>query len=149
MPAKRYGRYRLNGRVPDFKTKDISLPISIWCILVAAILPILAAFPAKLNKEFDNANPRDPEYWKDGFRRRAQSAQSNGFEAFPFFAISVIVGLGQGGSADLIDRLAVLFIGLRIIYTFAYWTDRATPRSIAWATGFLTCAAIFTSPLWS
>lgn len=125
------------------------MSIAIWCILAAAILPMLAAFPAKLNKEFDNSNPRDPAFWADGFRKRAQNAQSNGFEAFPVFAISVIVGLGHGGDPVWIDKLAVLFICLRVIYTLCYWTDRATPRSVAWAMAYLSVIGIFTSPLWS
>ncbi len=125
------------------------MPIAIWCILIAALLPILAVFPAKLSRSYDNSNPRNPEFWKEGFRSRAQAAQANGFEAFPFFAIAVIVGLGQGGSAEWIDKLAVLFIGLRIIYVFCYWTDRSTPRSITWAAAFISTIAIFTSPLWS
>ena len=125
------------------------MPISIWCILIAAILPILAAVPAKMNKEYDNANPRNPDYWREGFRARANAAQENGFEAFPFFAIAVIVGLGQGGDPDWIDRLATLFIGLRVIYIVCYWTDRPTPRSVAWLAGFLAVVGIFTSPVWS
>lgn len=125
------------------------MPISIWCILIAAILPILAAVPAKMNKEYDNANPRNPDYWREGFRARANAAQENGFEAFPFFAVAVIVGLGQGGDPDWIDRLATLFIGLRVIYIVCYWTDRPTPRSVAWLAGFLAVVGIFTSPVWS
>jgi uncharacterized MAPEG superfamily protein len=125
------------------------MPIAIWCILIAAILPIAAALPAKMNKDYDNAKPRDPNFWQDGFRARASAAQANGFEALPFFAIAVIVGLWQGGSPDWIDKLAVLFIGLRLIYTGCYYMDRATPRSIAWGAGFLSVVAIFTSPVWS
>ncbi|WP_417679260.1 MAPEG family protein [Roseibium sp.] len=125
------------------------MPVSVWCILIAAILPVAAVFPAKLSKDYDNANPRDPDYWRDGFRSRAQAAQANGFEAFPFFAIAVIVGLGQGGDPSWIDRLAVLFVAMRLIYIFCYWTDRATPRSLSWAVGFLSVVGIFTSPVWS
>lgn len=125
------------------------MPIALWCVLIAAILPIAAVVPAKLNKDFDNANPRDPAYWSGGFRARAQGAQANGFEAFPFFAAAVIIGLGQGGDPVWIDRLAELFIGLRMIYTLCYWTDRATPRSLAWTAGFAATIAIFTSPVWS
>ncbi|MCA1244322.1 MAPEG family protein [Stappia stellulata] len=125
------------------------MPFAIWCVLAAAILPILSAFPAKLSKDFDNANPRDPAYWKSGFRGRAAGAQANGFEAFPIFAVAVIVGLWQGGDAGWIDQLAGLFIGARLIYIACYWSDRATPRSIAWAVGFLSSVAIFTSPVWS
>ena len=125
------------------------MPVSVWCILIAAILPMAAVFPAKLSKDFDNANPRDPDYWRDGFRARAQAAQANGFEAFPFFAIAVIVGLGQGGDPGWIDRLVVLFIAMRLIFIFCYWTDRATPRSLSWAVGFFSVVGIFTTPLWS
>lgn len=125
------------------------MAISIWCILIAAILPILSAFPAKLNRDFDNAFPRNPDYWREGFRARAQAAQANGFEAFPLFAASVIVGIGQGGDPFWIDRLAVLFLLLRMIYVFCYWTNRPTPRSLAWTAGFLACVGLFTSSLWS
>ncbi|ASP35558.1 MAPEG family protein [Labrenzia sp. VG12] len=125
------------------------MPIALWCVLVAAILPILSAFPAKLDKRFNNARPRDPNYWSEGFRARAQGAQANGFEAFPLFAVAVFVGLSQGGDPEWIDRLAVLFVLLRLIYVFCYWMDRATPRSISWFAGFLTCMGLFTSSLWS
>ena len=125
------------------------MPIALWCVLVAAILPILSAFPGKLDKSFDNAKPRDPDYWRSGFRARAQGAQANGFEAFPFFAVAVFVGLSQGGDPGWIDRLAVLFVMLRLIYVFCYWMDRATPRSLAWTAAFLTCIGLFTSSLWS
>lgn len=125
------------------------MPIAFWCILAAAILPILSVFPAKLSKEYDNARPRDPDYWREGFRARAQAAQANGFEAFPFFAISVFVAMSQGASLDWVNRLAVLFILLRLIYVFCYWADRATPRSVAWAASFITLMALFTSSLWT
>ncbi|EAV43650.1 hypothetical protein SIAM614_03196 [Stappia aggregata IAM 12614] len=125
------------------------MPIAFWCILAAAILPLLSVFPAKLNKSFDNARPRDPDYWRDGFRARAQGAQANGFEAFPLFAVAVFVGLNQGGDPLWIDRLAVLFVLLRTIYIGCYWADRASPRSLAWVASFLTSLAIFTSSLWS
>ncbi|NVK34841.1 MAG: MAPEG family protein [Rhodobacteraceae bacterium] len=125
------------------------MPLAIWCILAAALLPTLSIFPAKLSRDFDNSNPRDPDYWNSGFRARARAAEANGFEAFPFFAAAVIIGLWQGGSAEWIDKLALLFVGLRIIYVLCYYSDRATPRSIAWAGGFFCCLAIFISPLWS
>jgi len=125
------------------------MPVAIWCILAAAFLPYVAILPAKLNREFDNANPRDPAYWREGFRARAPAAGVNGYEAFPFFAAAVFVALSQGGAADWIDRLAVLFVALRFIFVFCYWTGRASPRSLAWAASFLTILAIFTCPLWS
>lgn len=125
------------------------MSIALWCILVAAILPILSAFPAKLSSDFDNASPRDPNYWRNGFRARAKGAQANGFEAFPLFAVAVFVAMSQGANGEWIDRLAVLFILLRLIYIACYWLDRPTPRSVAWAAAFFTCVGLFTSSLWS
>jgi uncharacterized MAPEG superfamily protein len=125
------------------------MPVAYWCVLVAAILPILSAFPAKLTKEFDNSNPRDPAFWRHGFRARAWAAQANGYEAFPFFAAAVFVAMSQGGDPSWIDQLAVLFILLRLIYVFCYWTDRASPRSLAWGAACITTVALFTSSLWS
>ncbi|MEM5581574.1 MULTISPECIES: MAPEG family protein [unclassified Roseibium] len=124
------------------------MPIALWCVLLAAILPMLSAFPAKLDKAYDNAKPRDPDFWRDGFRARAQGAQANGFEAFPFFAAAVFVALNQGADPGWVDRLAVLFILLRLIYVACYWADRASPRSIAWGASLLTTVALFTSPVW-
>lgn len=125
------------------------MPTALWCVLFAAILPILSAMPAKFSRSFDNARPRDPHYWSEGFRARAQWAQANGFEAFPFFAVAVFVALSQGGDPEWIDRLAVLFVLLRLIYVFCYWADRATPRSLAWFAAFMSTVALFTCSLWS
>lgn len=127
----------------------MTMPIAIWCLLAAAILPMATLFPAKLNREFSNRTPRDPDYWKSGFRSRAHAAHANGFEVFPFFAVSVIVGLWQGGNPDWIDKLAMLFLLLRLIYIGCYYADRPTPRSLAWTAGYISAVAIFTSPLWS
>ncbi len=68
------------------------MSIAYWCVLVAALLPYIATAIAKAGGErFSNRNPR---LWLDkqqGFRARANAAQANGFEAFPFFAAAVIV----------------------------------------------------------
>ncbi|NBN66054.1 MAPEG family protein [Pannonibacter tanglangensis] len=125
------------------------MSIALWCVLAAAFLPMVAVLPAKMMKGFDNARPRDPAFFAEGFRARAQWAQANGFEAFPLFAVAVIVGIGQGGDQAWIDQLAVLFILMRLIYTVCYWTDRATQRSLAWTVATGASVAIFTSPLWS
>ncbi|WP_299476446.1 MAPEG family protein [uncultured Roseibium sp.] len=135
--------------IRDLDNEEQYMPTALWCILAAAILPVLSVVPAKLSREFDNARPRDPDYWKDGFRARAQAAQANGFEAFPFFAVSVFVAMSQGASQYWIDQLAVLFVLLRVIYIFCYWTDRSNPRSLAWTASFITIVALFTSSLWS
>ena len=125
------------------------MPIALWCVLIAAILPILAAYPAKTRGGFDNSRPRDPDFWREGFAARAQGAMSNGFEAFPFFAAAVLVALTQGGSEEWAGLLAVAFLAARIGYTIAYWQDRATLRSAIWTMGFGLTVAIFLTPIWA
>lgn len=125
------------------------MPIALWCVLVAAVLPIVAVMPAKLGGEYDNSRPRDPDYWRAGFRARAAGAMANGFEAFPLFAVAVLVGLDRGGNSATIDVLAVGFILARASYILAYWGDRPRLRSLVWTVGLALAVGIFLSPMWS
>ena len=51
-----------------------ALTLAHWCILIAAVLPIVCAGIAKAGfKRFDNNNPRDWLAAQDGFRRRANA----------------------------------------------------------------------------
>lgn len=125
------------------------MSIAIGCLLVAMVLPMASAFPAKLTRDFDNARPRDPDFWRTGFRARAHGAMANGFEAFPAFAAAVLVGLTQGGSPAVVDALAIGFVVARLAYVAAYWADRATLRSALWLVGFGLTIALLLTPLWA
>ncbi|HUG60972.1 MAG TPA: MAPEG family protein [Methylomirabilota bacterium] len=125
------------------------MPIALWCVLAAAILPALSGFPAKTRGGFDNARPRDLDFWRDGFAARARGAMENGYEAFPLFAVAVLVGLWQGGSPGMVDGLAAGYIAARIGFVLAYWRDRPTLRSILWTIAFACAVAIFLTPIWA
>jgi uncharacterized MAPEG superfamily protein len=124
------------------------MTIALWCVLVAALLPLVAIAPAKAAAGYDNNRPRDPAFWNEGFRARAAGAMANGFEAFPLFAVAVLVGL-ERGDQQTVDFLAMGFIAVRLGYLLAYWSDRATLRSAFWATGLALAVAIFLTPLWA
>ena len=87
------------------------MTMAFWCVLVAGFLPYLATLTAKIGgQRFDNRNPRD---WLDaqaGFRKRANAAQHNSFEAFPLFAAAVIIAHIAGAPQARIDLLAVIFV---------------------------------------
>ena len=51
--------------------------------------------------------------------RRADNAQKNGFEAFPFFAAAVIVAHLLHAPQERVDILAIIFIVARIGYSSA------------------------------
>lgn len=119
------------------------MTIALWCVLAAAFLPYVATLIAKRAHGFDNNHPREWLARQSGFRARANAAQLNGFEAFPFFAAAVIVAHVLRGPQALVDLLALAFVAARILYLVFYITDRATLRSLTWGAGFVCAVAIF------
>ena len=120
------------------------MPISLWCVLIAALLPYVAAGIAKGRSDFDNASPRDWLAKQEGFRRRANAAQANGFETFPLFAVAVIVAMTINHSPQQkVDLLAMGFVAARIAYLGLYLANLATLRSLAWGAGMACAVAIF------
>lgn len=126
------------------------MPLAYWCVLIAGILPTATVAIAKWGKrDFDNSAPRQWLERQDGFRRRADSAHRNHFEAFPFFAVGVLVAQQLQGPQERIDALAIAFIASRVIYTILYLADRSTLRSLCWLTGYLIVISLFLLPVFS
>jgi uncharacterized MAPEG superfamily protein len=113
-----------------------------WMVLVAAFLPYAATAYAKQGSA-DNHTPRLYAETLTGARRRADWAQRNHFEAFPTFAAGVIIASIAGAPHMTIDWLAGIFVALRVIYTFAYITDRATLRSALFILGSVCVLGLF------
>jgi uncharacterized MAPEG superfamily protein len=119
---------------------------ALWCVLIAALLPYVAATLAKAGGErYDNRDPREWLRRQEGWRVRANHAQLNGFEAFPFFAAAVIVAQMLAAPQDRVDALAVIFIVARIGHLVSYVADWHWARSIAWLVGWLACILLFVS----
>lgn len=127
------------------------MTIALWCVLAGGLLPIACAGLAKYGAtDFDNACPREWFDRQEGWRKRADAAQRNGWEAFPLFAVAVLVATTQdarGGGA--VDALALGWIGLRLGYVWAYVTDRPSLRSPLFALSLLATIAIFVAPVWA
>ncbi len=120
------------------------MTLAYWCVLVAGLLPYVGTLTAKIGGErFDNRNPRDWLAGQAGFRRRANAAQANGFEAFPLFAAAVVIAHLAGAPQGRIDLLAATFVGARIAYFVCYLADLSTLRSLAWFAGLGSAAALF------
>jgi uncharacterized MAPEG superfamily protein len=104
------------------------------CLLVAGLMPIFCAAIAKWGfKDFDNHNPRNWLSHQTGFRARANAAQANCFESFPFFATSVISALLVQTDAITLNYVCMFYLGLRALYIFFYISDKATLRTLMWA----------------
>ncbi len=120
------------------------MTIAFWCVLVAGFLPYFGTLTAKIGGErFDNNNPRDWLNAQSGFRKRANAAQHNSFEAFPFFAAAVIIAHVAGAPQGRIDLFAVVFVLARLFYIAFYVADMATLRSLAWFVGLGSVVALF------
>jgi uncharacterized MAPEG superfamily protein len=128
----------------------VSFTLAHWCILIAALLPIVCAGIAKsgaMNKPrreggYDNADPRAWLARQGDWRARANNAQANSFEALPFFFAAVLVALQMGAAQRSLDLLAAAFIVLRLLYIYFYVSDRASLRSLVWILGLAVNVAI-------
>jgi uncharacterized MAPEG superfamily protein len=120
------------------------MTIALWCVLAAGILPYVATLIAKSGREgFDNRDPRSWLARQEGFRKRANAAQLNAFEAFPFFAAAVIVAHLLNGPQSLVNTLALVFIAARVLHLGLYLANQATMRSLVWFVGSGAVIAIF------
>src|SRR6201994_205827 len=125
------------------------MTIAEWWVFGAVLLYLatIAPFKAIGFRKYDNSKPRDPAFYEDAIRARALGAHLNGIEAFPFFAIAVLLAEFRAAPQNLINELAVLFLIVRIAYVFTYLGNRPRLRSILWNVGFLINIAIFFLPL--
>lgn len=117
-----------------------------WCVLVAALMPYVATSIAKAGGErFTNRYPRAWLDKQQGVRARANAAQANGFEAFPFFAAAVIVAHLTQAPQERIDALAIIFVAARAAYLVCYLADWHWARSIVWTIGMVATITLFVS----
>jgi uncharacterized MAPEG superfamily protein len=94
---------------------------------------------------YDNGMPRQWLAGQTGWRARANAAQSNCFEALPFFIGAVALAQHAGADAARLDMLATVYVTLRVAYVGLYITDQAHARSLVWAIALATNMAILFS----
>ena len=124
------------------------MTIAEWCVFATLMLYLLTIAAAKWagGRSYNNAKPRDADFYGEPIRARALGAHQNGIEAFPFFAVAVLLAEFRLSPQRLIDELAVLFLIVRIAYVLTYLGNRPTLRSILWSLGFAINIAIFFMP---
>lgn len=112
------------------------MTFALWCILAAALLPLIFTLIAKYGHEAGirrlNRQPRVFQAELTGYRARAHWAHLNTMEAFPPFAAAVLVAQWVHAPQGQIDLLAGLFIALRLIYGAFYLADMPPFRSLSW-----------------
>lgn len=119
--------------------------VAYWCVLLAALLPILCAGLAKYGTigkprregGFDNHDPRAWLARQKDWRARANAAQHNSFEALPFFIGAVIIAHTLGAYQVKLDLLAFFWVMMRLVYIMMYAAGLPTVRSIVWTLALL------------
>ena len=91
---------------------------------------------------YDNRHPRVWAQQLQGWRQRAYAAQQNGWEALPLFIAAVVLAQQAHADQGRIDTLAMIFIGLRLIYVATYLSNRSNLRSLIWTAGIAVNIAI-------
>jgi uncharacterized MAPEG superfamily protein len=113
-------------------------------ILVAILMPVLTTGIAKWGASgMDNNRPREWAESLSGWRRRADWAHRNHFEALPGFAAAVLVATVAHAPAGAANVLAGCWVIFRVGYTACYITDRASLRSLMWFGAILCVIGLF------
>ena len=120
------------------------MTVALWCVLVAAVLPIVCTMIAKWGfKGFDNHNPRAWLAGLTGWRARAHAAQGNSWEAFAVFSAGVFAAHLAQAPQSRIDIIAVAFVLARVVFIALYVANLASLRSLVWGVGFFLSVALF------
>ena len=127
--------------------------VAYWCVLIAALLPIVCAGIAKGGQfgkprksgGYDNEDPRAWLARQTDWRARANAAQANTFEALPFFIGAVVIAHQLGAPQARLDILAFLFVFFRVAYIMMYVSGMGTMRTVVWTLAFVLNIAILLS----
>lgn len=120
------------------------MKISVLCLLIAGVLPLISTAIAKWGfRDFDNHHPREWLARQTGFRARANAAQHNAFEAFPFFAAAVVLGLFMSMDQSVLERYCLVFVAARVLYLVTYLANWASLRTLCWVVAYASCLAIY------
>ena len=117
---------------------------ALWCLMIAAVLPIVCTGIAKWGFEgFDNRRPREWLAKQSGWRARANAAQANSWEALAIFTAAVLTAHLVEAPQPRVDLLALVFIAARVAYIACYVADRASLRSLVWLVGLGASFGLF------
>jgi uncharacterized MAPEG superfamily protein len=130
----------LFGFIPDTAAS------AIWAMVAASLLPLAFAMMAKMFGGFsagDNAHPRNFLQNTTGRAARANAAQQNSYETLPIFLVAVLVAMLFFVPQAIINKLAWLYVIIRMGFGAAYITNLALFRSILWVLSMACCLMLF------
>jgi uncharacterized MAPEG superfamily protein len=138
----------------DFKSHFLNCPcyekanIPVLSIFAAFLLIFVSKLPVSVAqaltpKGLNNNNPRKQQQELRGWGARAVAAHYNTIEAFPPFAVAVLVAQQANVNAELLANLCILFILSRLAYQVFYLINIGILRSLVWIIGWATIFNLF------
>jgi uncharacterized MAPEG superfamily protein len=122
------------------------ISIAIYCMMAASLLPFVWMWIAKIAGGFrasDNANPRAFLANTTGLAARANAAQANSFETLPVFLAAVLIAEYLVVPQGVVNKLAMAYVGLRVLYGLAYLGNWSSFRSVVWTVSFACPILLF------
>lgn len=125
------------------------LPVSVlflYCIAVAFLLiylPFLVVAYARLSIGYDYYAPRAMFDKLPAYAQRATWAHQNSFEAFPIFAAAALMAYVTGVNSPASAWAALIFIGVRLLYSVFYISNIPLLRSLMYVIGLACSCTLF------
>ncbi|PSV48784.1 MAPEG family protein [Photobacterium indicum] len=115
-----------------------------WCIIILIIVNYLLAglggwLTIKQTGRFDINQPRVQERALTGAAARIKSAQANGWEIIPVFAICIFIAHLAGVPEEQAALPAYLFLATRLLYILCYAFKLSPWRSLIFFTNIIAC----------
>lgn len=123
-----------------------SLRLTVILMVLVIFLPLFCAFFAKAFGGFrrlDNATPREFLASTHGLASRLNHAQTNSFEGLAIFIGAVLMALYAFVPISVINQLALVYLGSRLLFIISYAFNWATFRSVSWVIGLMSCLMMF------
>jgi uncharacterized MAPEG superfamily protein len=122
------------------------MPITLWSLLVAALLPyIWFGLAAPLRKQelgtLDANHPRLDEVKQTGRGARAMGAHKNAFEALGVWAPAVLAAHATNPQSTLAPTIAIAWMAVRFLHGVTYVIGIAPLRTLLFAVG-MVCAVV-------
>jgi len=119
------------------------MTIAVGSIIFAALMVMFSKVPLAIAQGrseggYDNNHPREQQKNLSSFGMRALASHQNAIEAFPLFAVGVLLALWAQAPIETVNMLCLAFVISRVVYTVCYLLDIATLRSLVWTVGFVS-----------
>jgi uncharacterized MAPEG superfamily protein len=122
------------------------MTILISCLLIAALLPLLAKIPVAYAMHqqggYDNNHPRAQQAQLTGFGARALAAHQSAFESLIIFAPAILLAITTHNTGLFIEQLAITHIVARVLYNVFYLLNIGLLRTLVWVVGIFSSFAI-------